>query len=229
MRAAARKLRRFLAGGPKRWKEIEAHLGRDEARGGPRVSRPRAGAAVGHLGAAARRPLRSRRGVDRRRTTRRGGRGLELLVRRYLGGFGPADPVDVADFGGVPITRVRAVLERIAAAALPRRERQGARRPAAGAAPRRRSTPAPAAVPAGLGRHAARPRSPHADPPGDLPVAGLQHQDAELGEHVPARRPGGRDVALGGREGRARPVRRILRAQRRALDDGAARLAAFHR
>jgi len=39
--------------------------------------------------------------------------GLELLVRRYLGGFGPANRTDVADFAGVPITTVKPVLERM--------------------------------------------------------------------------------------------------------------------
>jgi hypothetical protein len=38
--------------------------------------------------------------------------GLEHLVRRYLGGFGPA-PVDhIANWAGLPITRVRPVVER---------------------------------------------------------------------------------------------------------------------
>jgi len=39
--------------------------------------------------------------------------GLELLVRRYLGGFGPAAPRDIADWAGLPITTVRPVLERL--------------------------------------------------------------------------------------------------------------------
>ena len=39
--------------------------------------------------------------------------GLELLVRRYLGGFGPAAPRDIADWAGLPITTVRSVLERL--------------------------------------------------------------------------------------------------------------------
>lgn len=39
--------------------------------------------------------------------------GLELLVRRYLGGFGPAAPRAIADWAGLPITTLRPVLERL--------------------------------------------------------------------------------------------------------------------
>lgn len=39
--------------------------------------------------------------------------GLELLVRRYLGGFGPAAPKDIADWAGLPVTTIRPVLERL--------------------------------------------------------------------------------------------------------------------
>ena len=37
--------------------------------------------------------------------------GLEHLVRRYLGGFGPASPHDVASWAGLPVTTLRPVLE----------------------------------------------------------------------------------------------------------------------
>jgi Winged helix DNA-binding domain len=111
-RATAKELRHFLADGPKRWKEIEAHLGRDRARGifvyVDLVRVPPSGT------------------WEQRRADLYGladdwigpdngdaEAGLELLVRRYLGGFGPANPVDVADFAGVPITAVRAALERM--------------------------------------------------------------------------------------------------------------------
>jgi hypothetical protein len=39
--------------------------------------------------------------------------GLEHLVRRYLGGFGPAPPNDVAGWAGVPVTALRPALERL--------------------------------------------------------------------------------------------------------------------
>jgi hypothetical protein len=39
--------------------------------------------------------------------------GLEHLVRRYLGGFGPASPNDIASWAGLPVTRVLPVIERM--------------------------------------------------------------------------------------------------------------------
>jgi len=40
--------------------------------------------------------------------------GLELIVRRYLGGFGPATRAEVADWAGLPAATVTPVLDRIA-------------------------------------------------------------------------------------------------------------------
>jgi Winged helix DNA-binding domain len=39
--------------------------------------------------------------------------GLEHLIRRYLGGFGPASVNDVASWGGLPVTTVRPMVERL--------------------------------------------------------------------------------------------------------------------
>jgi hypothetical protein len=39
--------------------------------------------------------------------------GLEHLVRRYLGGFGPATPGDISSWAGVPVTTLNPVLERM--------------------------------------------------------------------------------------------------------------------
>jgi len=39
--------------------------------------------------------------------------GLDLLIRRYLHGFGPASPADVASWAGLPIAPVKAALERL--------------------------------------------------------------------------------------------------------------------
>jgi hypothetical protein len=39
--------------------------------------------------------------------------GLEQLVRRYLGGFGPAGPKDVASWAGVPVSRITGALGRL--------------------------------------------------------------------------------------------------------------------
>jgi hypothetical protein len=113
MRAAARRLQRLLAGGPRRRKEIEEQLGRDRALG------------VGAYVDLVRIPPSGT--WEQRRADLYGlaedwvgpddadpATGLELLVRRYLGGFGPASRVDVADFAGVPVTRVREALDRMA-------------------------------------------------------------------------------------------------------------------
>jgi Winged helix DNA-binding domain len=112
MKAAARKLRRFLADGPRRAKEVEQYLGRDKALGiGAYVDLVRVppsgtwdqrradlyGLAEDWVGPDSAKP----------------GEGLELLVGRYLGGFGPAYQTDVADFAGVPIGVVKPILERM--------------------------------------------------------------------------------------------------------------------
>jgi winged helix DNA-binding protein len=112
MRAAAKELRRFLAAGPRRAKEIEAQLGRERALG-----------VYAYLDLVRVPPSGT---WEQRRADLYGlaeswigpddaeaGAGLELLARRYLAGFGPATAGEVADFAGVPISQVRPVLERI--------------------------------------------------------------------------------------------------------------------
>jgi Winged helix DNA-binding domain len=112
MKAAARKLRRFLADGPRRRKEVEEHLGRELALG--------VGAYVDIVRVPPSGTWEHRRAdlyalaenwVGPERATP--DEGLELLVRRYLSGFGPAYRIDVADFAGVPIRKIGAVLERM--------------------------------------------------------------------------------------------------------------------
>jgi hypothetical protein len=112
MRTATKKLRRFLADGPRRRKEVEDFLGRELALG------------VGTYVDLVRVPPSGT--WEQRRADLYGlaedwvgpengteDEGLELLVRRYLGSFGPAYRTDVADFAAVPVTKVRAVLERM--------------------------------------------------------------------------------------------------------------------
>ena len=112
MRAAAKKLRRFLADGPRRRKEVEEHLGRQVALG------------VGAYVELVRVPPSGT--WEQRRADLYGlaeawvgpdeadpDEGLELLVRRYLGGFGPAYRKDIADFAMMPADRIAAALERL--------------------------------------------------------------------------------------------------------------------
>jgi hypothetical protein len=112
MRAAAKKLRRFLADGPRRRKEVEEHLGRQVALG------------IGTYVDLVRVPPSGT--WEQRRADLYGlaeewvgpddadpDEGLELLVRRYLGGFGPAYRKDIADFAMMPADRIAAALERL--------------------------------------------------------------------------------------------------------------------
>ncbi len=43
------------------------------------------------------------------------GEGIELLVRRYLGAFGPARPSDIAAWAGLPVTSLRPAIQSVAA------------------------------------------------------------------------------------------------------------------
>jgi hypothetical protein len=112
MRAAAKKLRRFLADGPRRRKEVEGHLGRQTALG------------IGIYVDLVRVPPSGT--WEQRRADLYGlaedwvgpdeadvDEGLELLVRRYLGGFGPAYRKDIADFAMMPADRIAAALKRL--------------------------------------------------------------------------------------------------------------------
>ena len=112
MAAAARTVRSRLAEGPLRRKEIEALVGRDRARGVgmwlDMVRVPPSGtwerrradlyaAAEEWLGPDATDPAEGR----------------ELLVLRYLGGFGPAALKDVASFSGLPLRSVETAVQRM--------------------------------------------------------------------------------------------------------------------
>jgi hypothetical protein len=112
MRTAAKKLRRFLADGPRRRKEVEEHLGRQVALG--------IGAYVDLLRVPPSGTWVQRRadlyglaeewiGPDKADPDD----GLELLVRRYLGAFGPAYRKDIADFAMMPANRISEALERL--------------------------------------------------------------------------------------------------------------------
>jgi hypothetical protein len=115
LRAAARKLRRALDGGSLRRAEIERLLGKETARAvgmeldlvrvppGGTWERRRAdvyAAAEDWLGP----PPAGLTEED----------GIELLVRRYLGAFGPSTAAEVADWAGLGAAAVGPPLERIA-------------------------------------------------------------------------------------------------------------------
>ena len=125
-------------------------------------------------------------------------RGIELLVRRYLGAFGPARGARHRVVDG-PQRHPDAPRPRRPGAAHPAgRRRQAAPRPPGRAAAGPRDAGA-AALHRRVGRDAARPCPAHRRPPRGVSAADLQHEDPALGQHVPARRPGGRHVAMGGR------------------------------
>ena len=75
------------------------------------------------------------------------GAAAELLVRRYLQGFGPGAPKEIADWAGLPPRQVSELLEGMELRRFRDRGRRAAGRPAA-PGPARRRQPGPAALPA---------------------------------------------------------------------------------
>lgn len=110
----ARRLRRRLANGPMEQPEVDEVLGGDPAvRNG-----------VGLYVDLVRVPPSGtweRRRADRYASAEQWlgpsdvtpGEGVELLVRRYLGGFGPAPQTDIANWAGLPVSEIAAALERL--------------------------------------------------------------------------------------------------------------------
>jgi hypothetical protein len=112
MRPAAKRLRRYLADGPRRRKEIEEFLGRERALGVGAyldlVRVPPSGTweqRRADLYAAAEDWV-GPESVD-------ADEALTLLVRRYLTAFGPALRGDIADWAGVPVGEIDAALGRL--------------------------------------------------------------------------------------------------------------------
>ena len=207
--AVADRVRGLLADGPRRRKELLDGTRRGlhdvERRRG--MARPAAHPPVGDMGTAIRGSLRSGRHVAPEIARRsRQVDGVELLVRRYLGAFGPASREDIANWSGIGVNTL-APRSRGAPATIPRPGRRSAPGPAAGTASRcRRARAGP--VPSGVGRHAARPRAPDALPRG-LPAEALQHEDAALVPVLPRRRAGRRHVETPRRPCRGSAVRSV--------------------
>ena len=153
---------------------------------------------------------------------------LEHLVRRYLAGFGPASLADLGSWAGLPLTRVRPVLERVGTRRF-RDDRGGELFDLPGASLPDPGTPAPprflSTWDANLLVHARRsqllperhrPRIFHVRAPHSFPTFLVDGAVAGTWRH---------------REGRIElePFEPLPRATRRDLEDEAERLAAFHR
>jgi hypothetical protein len=111
LQAAARELRRALAGGPLRWREVQELLG-ENARGvGFHVDLVR----VPPSGTWERRRAElyaaAEDWVGPENVEEAEAR--ELVVRRYLAGFGPARPTEIADWAGLDVKDIAPSLERL--------------------------------------------------------------------------------------------------------------------
>jgi hypothetical protein len=112
MRAAARRLRRFLADGPRRRKEIEELLGREIAQG--------IGAYVDLVRAPPSGTWEQRRADLFALAEDWVGppevapdEALEHVIRRYLGAFGPAPRTDIAQWAGIDVKEIAKGLDRM--------------------------------------------------------------------------------------------------------------------
>ena len=187
----AAKLREALKDGPLRRKEIEAVIGKDAMQG------------IGAWVDLVRVPPQGT--WEKRRADNFGlaedwlpqpavKDPLRHLVARYLTGFGPAAQGDIANWAGMTNKDVAPALEGLdtheaedgttlydlPGLPLPDEDTAGA-----------------GAVPAHLGRDAARPRPPCADPARGAARARLPRQDAAVDRHVPRRRAGRGHVETG--------------------------------
>jgi len=231
MEAVAARMRQHLSDGPRRHSELIELL---RAEGFPRIAVVSVGMWLDLVRVPPSGTWERRRAdlygladnwLDRSNPTE--AQGLEHLMRRYLGGFGPASLNDLSSWAGLPVTTLRPVVERLR----PRRFRdeQG-------------------------GELLDLPRAPLPDPKTRAPVRFLPTWDATLLVH--ARRTGILperyrsmvfnaktphsistflvDGAVAGtwryERGRVhfKPFERLPAAARRELEDEARRLAAFH-
>ena len=130
----------------------------------------------------------------------------ELLVRRYLGGFGPASRSEIADWAGLRPNEIAPALERLRLRRF--RAEDGEELLDLPRAPLPDpETPAPARFLPVWDATLLVARQANRDPAGALPAGRLQHQDPPLGAHVPGRRRGGRDLEVREGTGAAEAVR----------------------
>jgi hypothetical protein len=112
MPAAARRLRRFLADGPRRRKEIEELLGRERARGvGVYLDLVRVPPSGTWEQRRADLYATAEDWIGAENVSRE--EGLTLLVHRYLAAFGPAPKTDIADWAMLPVADVESGVERL--------------------------------------------------------------------------------------------------------------------
>jgi hypothetical protein len=111
-RAAAR-VRTFLADGPKRDREIAEALGPDTWRPGVGIWAELVRVPPSGTWERRRADLYAYAGDWVGPENVSPGDALDLLVRRYLTGFGPATPAEIADWAGLNVTMIRPALERL--------------------------------------------------------------------------------------------------------------------
>ena len=145
--------------------------------------------------------------------------GAELLLRRYLAAFGPARLADAANWAGVAVADLEPAAERLRTEDVPGRGGPRAARPPARSASRRRRA-GTGALPPDLGRHAARPRSPHSDPARGLPPARLRHEDPAVHADVPGGRRSRGQVEDRAEQEEGNPGPRAVRASAAARRGG---------
>ena len=138
--------------------------------------------------------------------------GRELLVRRYLQGFGPGGPKEIGDWAGLPPRGQRAARDARATALSRRVGRLLVDLPRLAIAPE--DAHAPAREPARLGRHPAGPRAPDPDSAGEAPAEGVQHEDAAVDGDIHRRRPGCGRLEVGEGPGEASALWSALRRTR---------------
>ena len=199
LRRAAERLRRFLAGRPRRQREIQEAglwlpgigLWTDLVRVPPCGTWERRRADLFGLAEEWVGPEPELPELDAR----------EQLVRRYLGAFGPAPRTDIADWAGMRVGALGEALERIDLRRF--RDEQGRELldlPRAPLPPRRHA--GAGALPPHLRRHPAGTRTAHRDPRRAAPQADLPRPKPAVGPDLPRRRQGRRYLAARGRPDR---------------------------
>ena len=191
------------------------------------VGRPRAGAALGHVGASPSRPARAGRRLGRPEPTPPRPRASPTSSGPTCGHSGRRRGGTSRPGPACPSTDLKRGGEELACV-LSRRGWQAAGRP--GRRPIVDADAGTGPLPPALGCQPARARAPHRPAAGGLPAADLQHEEPVLGRDVPRRRDGRRGVVAARRSDRPRSVRGAVGpATRAAVEREREALEAFHR